>query len=94
MTDLKQLFIGQTPLLDVRAPIEFAKGSFPTAINIPILDDEQRHLVGTCYQEHGQAKAEKLGYELVGPSREQLVARWQQVFNEHPEAKLYCFRGG
>jgi tRNA 2-selenouridine synthase len=94
VTDLKQLFIGQTPLLDVRAPIEFAKGSFPTAINIPILDDEQRHLVGTCYQKHGQAKAEKLGYELVGPSREQLVARWQQVFNEHPEAKLYCFRGG
>ena len=53
------------PLLDVRAPIEYIKGSFPTSINHPLLNDEQRELIGTCYNKHGQEAAISLGYELL-----------------------------
>ena len=30
----------QTPLIDVRAPIEFKKGSLPGSVNLPILLDD------------------------------------------------------
>ncbi|CAN0532480.1 unnamed protein product, partial [Scytosiphon promiscuus] len=33
--DYAGLFLGDTPLLDVRAPVEFAKGAFPAATNLP-----------------------------------------------------------
>ena len=54
-----------TPLLDVRAPIEYIKGTFPTSINHPLLNDDQRELIGTCYNKHGQEAAISLGYELL-----------------------------
>ncbi len=39
-----ELFQQDTPLLDVRAPIEFSAGAFPGAVNVPLLDDHQRHI--------------------------------------------------
>ena len=33
------------PLIDVRAPVEFAQGGLPGAINLPLMDDEERRLV-------------------------------------------------
>ncbi|HCQ35909.1 MAG TPA: tRNA 2-selenouridine(34) synthase MnmH, partial [Alcanivorax sp.] len=53
------------PLLDVRAPVEFAKGAFPTASNLPLLDDNERHRVGIRYKQQGQQAAIDLGNELV-----------------------------
>ena len=48
--EIRSLLTARLPLLDVRAPIEFARGSLPGAINIPVLDDEERRLVGTEYK--------------------------------------------
>ena len=44
-------------LIDVRAPVEFEKGALPGAINLPILDDEQRRQVGTAYKTAGREPA-------------------------------------
>ena len=33
----EHLFSNDIPMLDLRAPIEFAKGAFPTSINIPLM---------------------------------------------------------
>lgn len=81
-------------MLDVRAPVEFANGAFPSATNIPILDDEQRHQVGICYMEHGAVAAEELGHKLVGDAKAKLIERWQGFIADHPDAVLYCARGG
>ncbi|MDB4069308.1 rhodanese-like domain-containing protein, partial [Pseudomonadales bacterium] len=35
--ELKALFTTDTPLIDVRAAVEYAQGAFPTAINLPIM---------------------------------------------------------
>ena len=32
-------------IIDVRAPGEFLLGSIPNSINIPLLDDEERHQI-------------------------------------------------
>jgi tRNA 2-selenouridine synthase len=93
--DLYDLFLNGVPLLDVRAPVEFIKGAFPTSVNHPLMSDEERHLVGIRYKEAGQDSAIKLGAELVNPSlRAQRIELWKQFAEQNPNGALYCFRGG
>lgn len=93
--DYAQLFLHDVPMLDTRAPVEFAQGAFPTAINLPLMSDEERAAVGTCYKEQGQAAAIALGHELVsGERRDARMAQWLAFARANPEGYLYCFRGG
>jgi tRNA 2-selenouridine synthase len=93
--DYRQLFLDDTPLLDVRAPIEFSQGAFPNTTNIPLIDDEERHAIGIRYAEHGQDQAIALGHELVqGELRQQRINDWIEFAHRHPQGALYCFRGG
>ena len=36
----------EQPLIDVRAPVEFAQGALPGAVNLPLMIDDERHQVG------------------------------------------------
>jgi len=93
--DYANILLSSAALLDVRAPIEFSKGAFPGAVNIPLLDDEARHQVGVRYKEAGQQSAIDLGAKLLPePARIALVKRWLEFANTNPTAHLYCFRGG
>lgn len=93
--DYRQLLLEAVPLMDVRAPVEFTKGSFPSAINLPLMDDSERQQVGTCYKQAGQQAAIDLGNRLVcGQIKEQRIAQWAEFARRHPEGYLYCFRGG
>ncbi|MGL5676261.1 MAG: tRNA 2-selenouridine(34) synthase MnmH [Cellulosilyticaceae bacterium] len=93
--DFRAIVLNETPLIDVRAPIEYIKGAFIGSVNLPIMNDEERHLVGTCYKEHGNAKATELGYRLVsGSVQEARIEAWKNFMAIHPDALLYCFRGG
>ena len=89
------LLLGQRPMFDVRAPVEFNKGSFPNVINLPLMSDEERHQIGSCYKEQGQEAAIALGHQLVsGATKNQRVEQWHAFASQHPNAVLYCFRGG
>lgn len=82
-------------LLDVRAPVEVARCEIPFATSLPILADDERHAVGTCYREHGQDAAIRLGLELTAPYREARVAAWRQaVVDSEGRAAFACWRGG
>lgn len=82
-------------LIDVRAPVEFAQGALPGAVNLPLMDDEERHLVGIAYKRHGQQAAIELGERLVRDGvRASRVAAWRRLVESHPDAIIYCFRGG
>lgn len=81
--------------MDVRAPIEFEKGAFKTSVNLPIMDDEERRLVGIKYKNAGNEKATQLGFQLVsGEIKEARVQAWKGFCMKHPDAMFYCFRGG
>ena len=91
----KQLLLCNIPLLDVRAPSEFAAGALPSALNLPLLDDEQRHVIGATYAESGQQAAIELGMRMASPEvREQRLQRWRAFTEQNPQGYLYCFRGG
>lgn len=93
--DFHNIVINQIPLIDVRAPIEYEKGAFLNSVNLPIMNDEERHMVGICYKENGNEQAVKLGHELVnGGIRQSRINAWVSYIVEHPNAILYCFRGG
>lgn len=92
---LRSLLLNNTPLLDVRAPIEFTKGAFPAAENLPLLNDVERQRVGTLYKQEGQAAAIALGHKLVtGAVKDARLQAWQEWLAKRPGAWLYCFRGG
>jgi len=93
--DFRSIVLNNTPLIDVRAPVEFKKGAFFNAVNLPIMSDEERHEVGICYKNKGNEKAIELGHELVsGDIKEQRVQAWLGFMDANPDALLYCFRGG
>ena len=93
--DYRWLFLHDVPLMDVRAPVEFTRGAFPMATNLPLLDDEQREQIGIRYKNAGQEQAIRLGLELATPEiREQRLQRWRAYYESNPEGFVYCFRGG
>jgi tRNA 2-selenouridine synthase len=93
--DFLQIVLSGTDLIDVRAPVEFAKGSFMGAVNLPLLTDEERHIIGLAYKRKGREKAIELGHELVsGSIKEERINRWRDFISTHPESSIFCFRGG
>lgn len=93
--DYRALVTARIPLIDLRAPVEFARGAFPTAVNLPLMRDEEREAVGICYKERGNEAAVRLGHALVsGSVREARMQAWCDFIDAHPDAMLYCFRGG
>ncbi|PSV24112.1 MULTISPECIES: tRNA 2-selenouridine(34) synthase MnmH [unclassified Photobacterium] len=93
--DFRSLFVNDTPLMDMRAPVEFTQGAFPTSVSRPLMTDDERAAVGTCYKNQGQQAAIKLGHELVhGEVKAARVAQWKAFCEANPSGYLYCFRGG
>jgi len=93
--NFRDIVLEQQPLIDVRAPIEFAKGAFSHSINLPLMSDEERHLVGKRYKEAGNDKAVELGHTLVfGELKSARVQAWVDQVKQQPESLMYCFRGG
>ena len=91
----RELFLNDTPMVDLRAPVEFNQGAFPTAVSLPLMTDDERAQVGTCYKQQGQQAAIKLGHQLVnGEIKEQRMERWLNFCRDNPEGYIYCFRGG
>lgn len=93
--DFRSLFLSGVAMMDVRAPLEFARGAFPGAVNLPLMDDAERHEVGLCYAQKGQQAAIVLGHQLVSGERKATrIAAWAEFARAHPDGYLYCFRGG
>jgi tRNA 2-selenouridine synthase len=71
------------------------KGSMPGAINLPIMNDDERAAVGTCYKRQGADAALALGHRLVsGDVRERRIQAWREACLAHPQGYLCCARGG
>lgn len=93
--DFNKIVTEDIPLIDVRAPIEFEKGAFLNSVNLPLMNDLERHLVGICYTEKGNEEAVKLGHQLVsGDIRRTRIEGWASFLEKHPDSMIYCFRGG
>ncbi|MCF8255620.1 MAG: tRNA 2-selenouridine(34) synthase MnmH [Bacteroidia bacterium] len=80
-------------LLDIRSEGEYLQGHIPGAISFPILNNEERKLVGTCYKQKGHEEAVVLGYKLVGPKFYGFIELAYKEF-KGKEIFIHCWRGG
>ncbi len=87
------LLRGPIVVLDVRSPSEYAAGHIPTALNLPLLNDEERKAVGITYKEKGQADAVVLGFDLVGGKFADYLRTAKQL-SAGNQLVVYCARGG
>lgn len=93
--DYREIFLNDLPMMDMRAPVEYAKGAFPNTVSLPLMTDIERQKVGTCYKQKGQQAAIELGHQLVsGQIKAQRVEAWAAFAQANPNGYLYCFRGG
>ena len=81
-------------LIDARSPAEFALDHLPGAINCPVLDDEERRVVGTLYKQTGAFEARRVGGAMVAAN---LARHLREQFADKPahwKPLVYCWRGG
>nr|WP_283254913.1 tRNA 2-selenouridine(34) synthase MnmH [Marivita sp. GX14005] len=85
---------GFDTVIDVRSPAEFAEDHVPGAINLPVLDNEERARVGTLYAQVSPFDARKLGAALVFRNA---AAHIEGALSHHEggwQPLVYCWRGG
>ncbi len=81
-------------IIDARSPAEFALDHIPGAINCPVLDDDERRIVGTLYKQTGAFEARRVGGAMVAAN---IARHLQGVLADRPikwKPLVYCWRGG
>ena len=81
-------------VIDVRSPGEFAEDHVPGAVNLPVLDNQERAVVGTIYVRESRFRARRVGAAMVAHN----VARHlETTLADQPSSfkpLIYCWRGG
>jgi tRNA 2-selenouridine synthase len=83
----------ELPILDARAPSEYAVGRIPAAVSFPIFSDEERARVGTAYKQLGHDPAVLIGLDLFGPHMSGFV-RKAEALSPQKKVLVHCWRGG
>jgi len=81
-------------VIDVRSPSEFALDHVPGAVNHPVLDDEERAIVGTLDKQVSPFEARRRGAALVARNVADMI---ETHFANQPREwtpLVYCWRGG
>src|SRR3990167_3115854 len=86
------LVLPKALFIDARTPKEYAEDHILGAVNVPLLDDQERHEIGIIYKQYSREKAIEKGMELF-------PAKIPSIYNavkDHQEKTIvvYCARGG
>ena len=81
-------------IIDVRTPAEYNEDHIPGSINLPVLNNKQRIIIGTIYKKDNPFKAKKLGASLVSYNISKHLKK--KLINKPGNWKplIYCWRGG
>lgn len=94
-SDLPQLYSHSfDTVIDVRSPAEYAEDHLPGAINLPVLDNEERARVGTIYVQQSPFLARKLGAALVFRNAANHIENRLSHHEGNWRPLVYCWRGG
>lgn len=85
---------GFDTVIDVRSPAEFAEDRVPGAINLPVLDNEERARVGTIYKQQSPFRARKIGAALVFRNAADHIEASLSHHGGGWRPLVYCWRGG
>jgi tRNA 2-selenouridine synthase len=81
-------------LIDVRSPCEHESERIPGSINIPLLSDDERGVVGTIYAQQGDLVARREALRLIAPKISPIVDSILHLRKERQATVVHCWRGG
>jgi tRNA 2-selenouridine synthase len=81
-------------VIDVRSPAEFAEDHVPGAINLPVLSNEERAVVGTIYVQESRFKARLIGGAIVARNVAHHLDTALADKDGSFQPLIYCWRGG
>ncbi len=88
------LFEENMVFIDVRSPKEYHEDTIPNAINMPILNDEEREYVGYLYKHVSHDKAKEVGLKYASEKLVDFYVEIKKILSEKKKVALFCFRGG
>lgn len=92
LTDLAAL--GFDTIIDVRSPAEYEDDHIPGAINLPVLDNDERARVGTLYKQVNPFTSRKVGGALVARNAARHIEGPLADKSGGWRPLVYCWRGG
>lgn len=81
-------------VIDARSPAEHSDDHLPGAVNWPVLDDEERRIVGTLYKQVSPFEARRRGAAMVARRIADHLDRWTTDLPRSWRPLVYCWRGG
>ena len=81
-------------IIDVRSPSEYRLDHIPGSINLPVLDDDERKLIGWTYKNESSFKAKRIGASLVSKNIAKYLEGELAAKTENWAPIIYCWRGG
>ncbi len=81
-------------IIDVRSPAEFAEDHIPGAINLPVLDNDERAKVGTIYVQESRFLARRVGAAMVAKNIGRHIDTALADMGPNFKPLVYCWRGG
>lgn len=81
-------------LIDARTPLEFNADHIPGALNLPVLSNAERIIVGTLHKQYSVFEAKRTGAAFVAAN---IAHHLETSLKNHPrdfQPLVYCWRGG
>ena len=90
-------------IVDVRSEGEYLHAHIPSAISLPLFNNEERKVVGTAYKQQSRKAAIKIGLDYFGSKMRPMVEEVERLVEENKKLHatttdnivlVHCWRGG
>lgn len=85
---------GDYILIDLRSEGEYEEFTIPGAINIPILNNEERKEIGTVYKNESEELAKLMAVEAASKRLPEICQEIKELEGKYDKVVLFCARGG
>ncbi|MDO5725350.1 MAG: tRNA 2-selenouridine(34) synthase MnmH [Tissierellia bacterium] len=94
MEKIEQINKNELLFIDLRSPKEYKEHTIPDAINLPVLTDESRKVVGRLYKKGLHDEAILKGVESISQDLPEIFEKILDLKRKYKSLILFCERGG
>ena len=76
--------------VDVRSEYEFQRETIPNALNIPILNNDERVEISTIYDNGDHDKAKQLAVRYASVKLEDIYVKLLDLSENHQVSEIFC----
>lgn len=94
ITYAKSITLKNSIYIDVRSSAEYQEATIPGAVNIELLNNHERKVIGTIYKQENQKAARLKGVEIVSPKLPEIINKINELAQTNKNLIIFCARGG